>query len=324
MIQALGISSTLFDPKSPGRLCRGRERWIQPFELTDDLAPIHRVVVSGAEFVDDAAANATRGLPHSKVDVAQVVQALFPRKTLVAFMEDGHPADIPDAAEHVEMYTANRAGGRTEELAVRWTRTVSGLREIREVLGPETQPRALGFLLLDADHTVDDDAVREALFLLVGMSTLDSPPAQFQPAALPHLLTMARAVILLHRDKHGPAMGVYSHEPVVIEGRLEPLCAKAESLLVTFGIPPMLARWDRALYELRERWDEDELGPFPVPQAPEGQRWQPRRRTRRKPEPVVEDTPPPAASDEESPVDPAMDDTEPDEFDALLEVSSEE
>ena len=38
-------------------------------------------------------------------------------------------------------------------------------------------------------------------------------------------------------------------------------------LLVPFAIPPMLARWDRALSELRETWDVDSMGDFPVPVA---------------------------------------------------------
>ena len=34
-----------------------------------------------------------------------------------------------------------------------------------------------------------------------------------------------------------------------------------------FAIPPMLARWDRALWELRQDWDEATRGEYPVPPA---------------------------------------------------------
>ena len=40
-----------------------------------------------------------------------------------------------------------------------------------------------------------------------------------------------------------------------------------EILVVPFSIPPMLARWDRAIWELRRRWDEEERGPFPIPRT---------------------------------------------------------
>ena len=33
-------------------------------------------------------------------------------------------------------------------------------------------------------------------------------------------------------------------------------------LLVPFAIPPMLARWDRALWELRQQWDAEHWGNF--------------------------------------------------------------
>jgi hypothetical protein len=304
MISALGVSQNRFNPADPGRLCRGRERWIEPWET--DLPPdaISRLVVSGALFTDASARDARRGLPFSGVDLAQLIVSLFPRRRMIAFMEDGHPADVPDDAEGLEAYPGYRSGGRSEEVMVRWYREVSGIKDLRVVFGTrkgEALPpepgeadrrdedrdlaiaageRVRGFLVIDGDL---DDAVMESLlepmFLLVGMSTLDSPPARFQPAALPELLGRVRAVILLHRDKHGPALGVYTREPLEVGDRVRDLCEKAGALYVPFAIPPMLARWDRALSDLREVWSPDR-GEFPVPAAPESPRWEGRRRRR--------------------------------------------
>jgi hypothetical protein len=122
MIRALGYSQDPFDPYDPGRLCRGRERWIEPFEVDDDARgePLERLVITGAAFSDDSAADALRGLPHSGLDLVQLITTLFPRKPLLAFMEDGHPADIPGDAEAVEAYEGYRAGGRQELGIVRW------------------------------------------------------------------------------------------------------------------------------------------------------------------------------------------------------------
>ncbi len=310
--RGLGYCQDEFDPTDPGRLCRGRERWIEPL-TADEAAPpkpkglfdeqddevaqkVFRLVLSGAFFSDDSARDALRGVPHSGVDTANVIAALFPRRTLLAFMEDGHPADIPEDASHVELYTSWRAGGRHENLSVRWTKAVNGIREIRAVIGdageaasrtdadeqrlaPAEMDRVRGFVLLEGDEP--SEALLEAIFFLVGMTTQDSPPARFQPSALPDLLKLTKAVILLHRDKHGPALGIYTAEPLKVEARLEPLCEKAGSLLVPFAIPPMLARWDRAVSDLRATWDEAVRGAFPIPASGASAGWEPRRRGRR-------------------------------------------
>ena len=281
MIHALGYSQTDFDAARPGRLCRGRERWIEPYEI-EGPQDIQRLVITGSQFTDDSARDALRGLPFSQVPAAAIVAALFPRKQLLAFMEDGHPADIPDDAEGVEVYMGHRAGGLVEEPMVRWHKVVSGIRELRALLGEAAEgDKVRGFAVLASPDDVDDDLLQR-LFLFSGMSTLDSPPARYQPSALPDVLERVKAVVVIHRDKHGPAIGVYSRDPIKTDGRLGPLCDKHDSLLVPFAIPPMLARWDRALAELKETWIATRDDEFPVPPAPEPSHWEPRRRRKKK------------------------------------------
>lgn len=288
MIHALGYSQTDFDAADPGRLCRGRERWIEPFEI-EGPAPMSRLVLTGATFSDDSARDALRGIPSSKVPIPAIITTLFPRRPMLAFMEDGHPADIPEDAEGVEVYNGHRAGGLVEEPMVRWRKTVSGIRDLRAILGADAAGDPVrGFIVLDDAADVDDELL-DLLFLFVGMSTLDSPPARYQPSVLPDLLERVRAVVVLHRDKHGPALGVYSREPVKLDGRLQGLTDKHDSLLVRFAIPPMLARWDRALAELRVEWMATREDEFPVPPAPEPSSWEPRRRRRRDKKVAEED-----------------------------------
>jgi len=279
MIRALGFSHNEFNPGKPGRLCRGRERWIEPWPSDGPEDDIHRLVITGATFKDDSAAEALRGITHSGVGLTQIITSLFPRRRFLAFTEDGHPADIPPAGQGIEAYEGYRAGGMTELGLVRWYCIVQGVREVRELLGDGSVETVRGFAVLDDD--TDEELLWEKLFLLVGMSTLDSPPARFQPAAFSVILEHVKAVVILHRDKHGPAIGVYSLSPIKTDGRLEGLCDKAGSLLVPFAIPPMLARWDRALSELRAEWMATREEEFPVPPAPEAQSWENRRRGRR-------------------------------------------
>lgn len=283
MVQALGYSQTFFNPSDPGRLCRGRERWIDPWEVDGDSPEIYRLVISGASFSDDSARDAQRGVQFAGVGVAEVIDALLPDASLLAFMEDGHPADIPEAAEGIEAYSGFRAGGRVEEVMVRWHVRLRGAAAIADALGADPNAdRVRGFAVIDGD--LDGEAredLLERLFLLVGMSTLDSPPARYQPAALPEVLEMAPAVVLLHRDKHGPAVAIYAREPLEdAPERLRALCEPRDVLLVPFAIPPMLARWDRALAELRAEWMSSRGDEFPVPPATEPSTWDPRARRR--------------------------------------------
>ena len=282
MIQALGYSQTPFSPHKPGRLCRGRERWIEPWEAEEEAkVQLHRLMISGAEFTDDSAADARRGIPFSGVSVANVIAALFPRKTLFAWMEDGHPADIPENAEGIEAYEGYREGGRSALGLVRWHMRLTGVGALRELLGEGNAPdeRVRGLVVLDGQ--VDDDDLAQRLFAFSGMSTLDSPPARYQPLAMSDVLDQVKASVLIHRDKHGPALGIYVSEPIEgYEPKLAKLCDKAGALLVPFAIPPMLARWDRALHELRADWMEHHDEDFPVPVAPEPPHWKSGRERR--------------------------------------------
>ncbi len=281
MVSALGYSDNAFDVTNPGRLCRGRERWIEPWELDDAPGELRRIVISGAAFSDDSASDARRGIIYSGLELATLITSLYPRRTLLVFMEDGHPADIPADAIGIEAYEGYRAGGRSELGLVRWHKRISGINAVREVLGDDASPdgRVRGFAIVEAD--TDDDQLIDRLFPLVGYSTLDSPPARYQPAALPEILDVVKAVILLHRDKHGPALGIYTRDEVPkLTEKLAKLCETKGTLLVPFAIPPMLARWDRAIAELREEWMEQGATDFPVPPAPEPSAHE-RRRGRR-------------------------------------------
>jgi len=283
MVRAVGFSNTEFNPTKPGRLCRGRERWIEPWPTEGEPPTLHRLVVSGATFKDDSAREALRGVIHAGTDMVTVMSTLFPRKKFLAFAEDGHPADIPEDAEGVELYETYRAAGRERLIGVRWLQEVQGVHNLRVLLESETGlERVRGFVVLK--NGVDREAFQEQLFLLVGMSTLDSPPAHYQPLAIAELLEHVEAVLLLHRDKHGHALGVYTLEPMDVEPKLKKLAERKKALLIPFAIPPMLARWDRALAEAKVTWvaEHGEDVPFPVPESDSPYRLDRRRDRRRR------------------------------------------
>lgn len=286
MIRALGYSLNAdFNPYHPGRLCRGRERWITPWEPEEgaDETQLNRLVITGAAFEDDSARDALRGLTAAKIDLKPLLDAVFgksfPGARLMIFAEDGHPADIPDGAEGIELYDGYRAGGKIRLPLVRWYKVLKAGEDLGDLTMELAADRVKGFAVLDKG--ADPAQVWNRVFALVGMSNMDSPPAHYNPAALPDLLALAKAVGVLHRDKHGPVLAVYTDESLMdIPERLSALASEAGCLLVPFAIPPMLARWDRALFELRQDWEGDE--PFPVPQAESPSHWEARRDRRRR------------------------------------------
>ncbi len=259
MIQALGVSLTPFDPGDPGRLCRGRERWVEGFPI-DPVPALSRLVVSGATFTDDTARDARRGLPFSGYSVGAVLDVLFPGQPVVAFCEQGEPGDLPDGACLVEIHEQPRYGGRRIDRCARWRIVLPDPAAVDGLLASFVPD---GFV---PGAEAPGPALEEAIFVLTGHGDrLASPVRRYQASALPDVLAQVPWVALLHADKHGPALALYSSAPLPgATGALERLAARSGLLAVPFSIPPMLARWDRALYEMRLAWPPGR-GDFPVP-----------------------------------------------------------
>ncbi len=283
-MRAFGYCFDTLDPQNPDRLCRGRERWIEPIIDPADPYPerVHRMVVSGANFSDDSARDAIRGILEAGVTVEALLKAVFPRRHVHAFREVGDPRALPATMLVEEDWTYTPGGGARRTPAVRWLAPITKEEADAYMLGEKAglaTPKADG-LLIDAKVGPE---LEDALFKLVGFSDPDGRPALFYNAmGIPAVLEHARALVVFHLDKHGPAFVVYSLEALEVTDALIDVAANADSFAVPFTIPPMLARWDRALYELRMAWDEAEQGPFPVPVAEEaGGRWSRRRRGER-------------------------------------------
>lgn len=290
MVRAFGYCNDSFDPLNPGRLCRGRERWIEglPDATGGDF---HRTVVSGAVFTDDSARDARRGFSHSGVSAAALLEELFPDRVFLAFCDAGDPLALPAEMLFEEDWNRARFGGTRWEPAVRWIARVSGEQLDRCIDGEEegvAGPRADGIVV--AAKAAVTPALVDALYRLTGMGDAEDRPARlYAPTAIPEVLEVAAALVLLHCDKHGPALSIYTRAPLESDGVLDRAARAAGAFPVPFAIPPMLARWDRALYELRMDWDPEQDGEFPVPPAEDaGGRWSARRRRKEEPVEAVE------------------------------------
>ncbi len=259
MVKALGHSQTLFDPQNPGRLCRGRERWVESFPCEEQHG-LERLVISGAAFSDDTARDAKRGLAYAGVSCGAVLEHLFPEQPLLAFCEQGQMDQVPEGTVAFEPHLQPRFGGRRFDRCVRWRVPALGATAIDALLAGDSAV-ADGFLPWSGDLSPE---LEEAIFLLTGQGErLGYPMRRFQPAALPVLLELVPWVALVHLDKHDSALGIYSLEPLGLQQALMDAGPVLGTLSVPFSIPPMLARWDRALYELRQGWPRD--SEFPVP-----------------------------------------------------------
>ena len=277
MVRALGYSIDAFHPSDPGRLCRGRERWVESLPTEEPEATLYRLVVSGATFSDETAADARRGLPFSGVVAGAVLFALFPGARFVAWCEEGHPRTVPDDAVLVEHYTLSRPGGALRTWRSRWVMPCPTEASVDAAV----EAGADAIAVLDGPAAAGDPLpapLQAALFQLTGFRQDGVPARRFQPGALHDALEVARAIVLIHLDKHGPSPAIYTTTRPLPHDALRALAGGVGSLAVPFAIPPMLARWDRALWELRQDWDEAALGEFPVPPAVEGHRSRRRRR----------------------------------------------
>jgi len=316
MVQALGYVTETFDPASPGRLCRGRERWIEYETMEpagEEESDIQRIVLSGASFSDDRARDAKRGLGFGPVSLTTLLHTLLGEGPLIAYCEEGHPHQVPEQAAGVEHHTVARPGGSLREWRVRWHTQV----DTAESLHAAIDAGADVFIQLSEAHadpasTVHEsplippvadeessltsffnESLAQALFFLTGFRAPGRPNRYFQPWGIPAVLEHVSAVALLHRDKHGPALGVYSKLSFDMGAVLTRFSEGTDSpLLVPFAIPPMLARWDRALWELRQHWDTETYGDFPVPAAPKSEQEPPADAPaeQAKPEVVAEET----------------------------------
>lgn len=289
MIRALGYSFSDFDPNDPGRLCRGRERWIDAFDRPD-IELLFRVSVSGAEFSDDSARDAMRGLQYSGLTCGRVIQALFPDAELIAWADGAHPRTIPEEAEGVELVERMLPRGPLRRWESRWTLFCASEEEIDEAIEagasailvmreapPEDESLVASTLPPVADAHLDPtpggglpENMRRAMHYLTGHKVDGIPARLFQAVALPDVLEFCTAVVLIHRDKHGPCLGIYAPAALERQEVLGELARDVAALPVPFAIPPMLARWDRALWELRQDWDEVRDGEYPVPPAEDG------------------------------------------------------
>jgi hypothetical protein len=276
MIRALGTCLDRFDPDAPGRLCRRRERWLDA--MPSPGAPIlERLVISGATFTDAGAEDARRGLSCAGVDAGDVLPALFPDVALVAFAMAGDPRTVPDAAVWQEDWTLPLAAGRRRVPAVRWL-APCGPADVSAWIAGERDgvacPRADGFLVGCVDDVSHPSpALLDALHALAGFAMAEEPPAQrYLAPAIPSVLRHADALVLLHEDKHAPLLAVYAAKELPDPSVLAPIARDAGALYVPFDIPPMLARWDRAIWDLQQRWDSRRDGEFPVPPVERGRR----------------------------------------------------
>ena len=276
MIRALGTCLDRFDPDAPGRLCRRRERWLDAMPAPG--APLlERLVISGATFSDAGAEDARRGLACAGVDAGAVLAALFPDVSLVAFAMAGDARTVPDSVAWQEDWVLPLAAGRRRVPAVRWLAPCAPSDVTAWVAGERDGiacPRADGFLVgCHDDPAKPSAALLDALQALAGFAMAEEPPAQrYLAPAIPSVLRHADALVLLHEDKHAPLLALYAAQQLPDPALLAPVARDAGALHVPFDIPPMLARWDRAIWDLQQRWDSRRDGEFPVPPFERGRR----------------------------------------------------
>jgi hypothetical protein len=276
-ISCLGYSQSIFSIHRPDRLCRGREHWIyQPEETPEDT--VFRTVISGTTIQDLQIRFLNRGLRCSGKSLTDIASVLFAKDRLIGWVEEGNPDEIPVEACGMELYQisrphakANKWGTRYEvEIDARNFDAYSNLGMDVWVLNPTKRKKEEGLETIRSFPPLVDEEVRppllseelrNALFLLTGHRNPQNSLALFQPRAISEVLKHCSAVVLVHKDKHDICLGIYTQEEE-FEIPSDELTKQLSVLMVPFSIPPMLARWDRALKDLHQETKSDVLSPL--------------------------------------------------------------
>ena len=273
-ISCLGYSQTLFSTKRPERLCRGREFWIYQPEEVEDVS-IFRTVISGTRMNRRYITSLSRGLRCTGKEIYPLLSVLFPERQLIGFVEEGIASKVPSQACGVEHYQLSRPFESNQKWFARYEIPVNDeweeklLDEGMDIIvipkstaSKKTQINNPIPALVDEEikASILSEDIRKSLFLLAGHRNPQNSYALFQAVGIAETLKHCEVLILLHRDKHDVCLGIYTQEaPYIIpKTALEEL----DFMLVPFSIPPMLARWERALQDLERNWKADTPFPF--------------------------------------------------------------
>ena len=262
-VSCFGYSQTVFSTLRPDRLCRGREYWIyQPDDVEEDV--VFRTVISGTTILDQEIRHLSRGIRCSGHSLGDIVSILF-SQNLVGWVEEGDPNVIPSNACGLELYQISRANAKVNKWCARYEVQID-IEELDDLveLGmdawvvnpisrdkiepvPENRPYPV---MIDEElpPPVLCEGLRDAMFWLTGHRNPQNQHACFQPVAIPEVLKYCDALVLLHKDKHDVCLGIYTLDSE-FEFSTDRIQEKLASLVIPFSIPPMLARWDRALKE---------------------------------------------------------------------------
>ena len=100
---------------------------------------------------------------------------------------------------------------------------------------------------------------------LVGFHRFGPRSGSYIADAIWDVLHHASAVVLFHRDKHGHSFGIYHNTldgPSAFTAGFEQVLA--DEIVIPFAIPPIVARWDRAIKDLRVAWRAEGREGFPI------------------------------------------------------------
>ncbi len=280
-IPCLGYSQTLFHPDNPDRLCRGREQWIPALDNTEE-GVLYRTVLSGSLIVDDGARNIQRGVRCTGKTMGAVIRALFPSDDIVAWGEEQEPSTVPADANGIELYQISRIFAPFMKWSARFEKKVEA-SEIDALVDSGVDAFLINPCYREESEAwekhmpypplVDEErkppilteTLRKGMYALVGQRAGNKAIARFQPKALEDVLQHCDALVLLHSDKHDYCLGIYSLDERDLD--IDVIEESLSVLMIPFSIPPMLARWDRAIADLRKKWNKE--APFPIPSSQE-------------------------------------------------------
>jgi hypothetical protein len=275
MTTVFGLYNGRLLPHRLGGLCRGREWWVEgPF--LKGKQPLSRMILSAGQFAnqDINHTESRLGLDFVEISIPELLAHILRDRRVIAIVEDG-PVAVQENVWGRETYTLSRMGLSAGAGFARWEQECSTVEDFASAL----QHGALAFVI-DPEERLETDVwepgtpvdfedlqrppllsedLRRDVHWLVGSKNYRNDDHRYVPQALWEVTEHCAGVLVLHADRDGECIAIYSKEPFEISEVLQSLSSieAGREFLITCTVPTMMLRWKRALFEFCDELEPD-------------------------------------------------------------------
>ena len=267
MTTVFGLYNGRLLPHRLGGLCRGREWWVEgPF--LKGKQPLSRMILSAGQFAnhDINHTESRLGLDFVENTLPELLSHILQEHRVIAVVEDG-AIEVQEGIRGRETYTLSRMGLSAGAGFARWEEECTTVEDFQRALShgalafiidPEERPDTdiwapgtpVDFEDLQNPPVLSED-LRRDVHWLVGSKNYRNDDHRYVPQALWEVTEHCTGVLVLHADRDGECIAIYSKDPFEVSEALQSLSGieDGREFLITCTVPTMMLRWKRALFE---------------------------------------------------------------------------